>query len=222
MDYTRFEVDIINPYIRAAHARTNLLANSKLSLSFAPGRKSFSELSNFLIDTDYNRSSRIIRVPSCNFKPKMSAIIPFDRSFQLRGYFSPKHRDCFVWEGGIFEEGSMVFLGKGMRAGRVLGVCGVGKNYFMMGIKDLGRVSEGEVLIRRMVVSFRPTNFSIPMFYRIQARFLKPFLKSMMDFVDTTRIKNSFGVEYISKNISGDSLSNSSSNRDFTSSSEIL
>jgi len=114
----------------------------------------------------------------------MSAIIPFDHSFQLEGYFSPKHPDCFVWEGGIFEEGSMVFFGRGMRAGKVLGVCGVRKNYFMMGIKDLGRVSEDEVLIRRMVVSFPPTDFSISMFYRIQARFLKPFLKSMVDFVD--------------------------------------
>jgi hypothetical protein len=186
MDYTRFEIDIINPYIRAAHACTKILASSKLSLSFAPGRKSFSELCNFLIDTDYNRSSRIIHVPSCNFKPRMSTTIPFNRSFQLAGYFSPKHPDCFVWEGGIFEEGSTVSFGRGMRAGKVLGVCGVGKNYFMMGIKDLGMVSEGGVLIRRMVVSFPPTDFSIPIFYRIQARFLKPFLKSMMDFMDAT------------------------------------
>jgi hypothetical protein len=89
-----------------------------------------------------------------------------------------------VWEGGIFEEGSMVFFGRGRRVGKVLGVCRVGKNYFMMGIKDLGRVSEGKVLIRRMVVLFPPTYFSISMFYRIQACFLKPFLKSMMDFVD--------------------------------------
>jgi len=112
MDYARFEADIINPYIRTARARINLLASSKLPLSFAPGRKSVSELCNFLIDTDYNRSSHIIHVPSCNFKPKMSAMIPFDRSFQLGGYFSPKHPDCFVWEGGIFEEGSTVFFGK--------------------------------------------------------------------------------------------------------------
>jgi hypothetical protein len=47
-------------------------------------------------------------------------------------------------------------------------------------------VSEGGVLIRRMVVSFPPTDFSILIFYRIQARFLKPFLKLMMDFVDAT------------------------------------
>jgi len=186
MDYTRFEVDIINPYICAARACTNSHASSKPSLSFAPGRKSFSELCNFLIDTDYNRSSHIIRVPSCNFKSRMSAPIPISRSFQLEGYFSPKHPDCFVWEGGIFEEGSTVFFGKGMRAGKVLGVCGVGKNYFMMGINDLGMVSEGEVLIRRMVVSFPPTDFSIPLFYRIQARFFKPFLKSMIDFIDVT------------------------------------
>ena len=184
MDFACFEIDIINPYIHAAHARTNLLANSKLLLSFTPGRKSFSELCNFLINTDYNQSSRILRIPPYNCKPKTSTIIPFDRSFQLEGYFSPKHADCFVWEGGIFEEGLTVFFGRGMRAGKVLGVCGVGKNYFMMGIKDLGRVSEGEVFIRRIVVSFPPTDFSISMFYRIQARFLKPFLKSMMDFVD--------------------------------------
>jgi len=56
----------------------------------------------------------------------------------------------------------------------------------MMGIKDFGRIPEGEVLIRRMVVSFPPTDFSIPMFYRIQAHFLKPFLKLMINFLDTT------------------------------------
>jgi hypothetical protein len=47
----------------------------------------------------------------------------------------------------VFEEGLTVFFGNGMRAGKVLGVCGVGKNYFMMGIKDFGRVLEGEMLI---------------------------------------------------------------------------
>jgi hypothetical protein len=103
MDYTRFEIDVINPYIHTAHARTNLLASSKLSLSFAPGQKAFSELCNFLIDTDYNHSSRIICIPLGNFKPRMSATIPFNRSFQLEGYFSPKHPDCFVWEGGILK-----------------------------------------------------------------------------------------------------------------------
>jgi hypothetical protein len=167
MDYAHFEVDIINLYIYAARAHTNLLANSKLSLSFTPGRKSFSELCNFLINTNYNWSSRILCVPPCNFKPKMSVIIPFDHSFQPEGYFSPKHPDCLLWEGGIFEEGSMVFFGRDMRAGKVLGVCGVGKNYFMMGIKDLGRVSEGKLLIRMMVVSFPPTDFSILMVYCI-------------------------------------------------------
>jgi hypothetical protein len=126
MDYAHFEVDIINLYIYAARAHTNLLANSKLSLSFTPGRKSFSELCNFLINTNYNWSSRILCVPPCNFKPKMSVIIPFDHSFQPEGYFSPKHPDCLLWEGGIFEEGSMVFFGRDMRAGKVLGVCGVG------------------------------------------------------------------------------------------------
>jgi hypothetical protein len=211
MDYAHFEVDIINPYVRDARARANLLVGTNLPLSFAPARKSFSELRDFLIDTDYNCSPCIICTSSYNFEPTKSAIIPIDCSFRLGGYVSPKHPDCFVWEGGIFEEGLTVFFGNGMRAGKVLGVCGVGKNYFMMGIKDLGTVLEGEVLIRRMVVSFPPTDFSVPVFYRIQARFLKPFLKSMIDFIDETRVDNSFGVKYISKDILEDSLGNSCS-----------
>src|ERR1700691_1646945 len=112
MDYAHFETDIINPYVRTARIYANLLANSGPLLTFALGRPSFTKLRNFLIDTDYDHSSRLIGTLPYNTEPKTSANIPFDHSFQLVGYFSPKHPDCFVWEDGTFEKGSTVYFGK--------------------------------------------------------------------------------------------------------------
>jgi hypothetical protein len=70
-----------------------------------------------------------------------------------------KQLDCFVWEGGFFEEGSSIILGNNARLVKVLGVAGVGQNYFMMGLKDSGRALEGEMTLRRMVVSIEPSHF---------------------------------------------------------------
>ena len=65
----------------------------------------------------------------------------------------------FVWEAGFFEEGSSIILRNNARLVKVLGVAGVGHNYFMMGLKDSGRALEGEMTLRRMVVSIEPSHF---------------------------------------------------------------
>ena len=78
------------------------------------------------------------------------------RCLIVKGYFSKKQPDCFVWKEGLFKEGSRVIFGNSRRLGQVLRVCGVGKNYFMMRIKNMGRTLGNEVAVRRMVVSFPP------------------------------------------------------------------
>ena len=52
-----------------------------------------------------------------------------------------------MWKEGLFEEGSRVIFGNSGRLGQVLRVCGVGKNYFMLRIKDMERTLENEVAV---------------------------------------------------------------------------
>ena len=116
---------------------------------------------------------------------KMSSHIPLDRTLAMKGYFSTKQPNCFVWEEGYFEKGSQVIFGTSGRLGRILGVCGVGRNFFMLRVKELGGSLDGEVAVQRMVVSFPPSgDFQLSLFQRLAMRFLKPFLGSMADFVD--------------------------------------
>jgi hypothetical protein len=37
---------------------------------------------------------------------------------------------------------------------KVLGVCGVGRNYFKMRVEELGDILEGEVAVHQMIVLF--------------------------------------------------------------------
>ena len=67
-----------------------------------------------------------------------------DPHYFLEGYVSSKQLDYFVWESGFFEEGSSVIFGNNTRLEKVLGVIGVGQNYFMMGLKDSGRALYNE------------------------------------------------------------------------------
>ena len=75
----------------------------------------------------------------------------------MKGYFSTRQPNCFVWEEGYFEKGSQVIFGTSGRLGRILGVCGVGRNFFILRVKELGGSLDGEVAVQRMVVSFPPS-----------------------------------------------------------------
>ena len=75
----------------------------------------------------------------------------------MKRYFGTKWLNCFVWEEGYFEKGSQVIFGTSGRLGRILGVCGVGRNFFMLRVKELGGFLNGEVVIQRMVVLSPPT-----------------------------------------------------------------
>src|SRR6202453_5347369 len=104
------------------------------------------------------------------------------------GYISKKHPDCFVLEGGFFEKGSKVILGSSGRMARVLGVCGLGKNYVMMKVQELGGILEGETVIQRMVISSPPTSLWLVLLQVFVSRLFRPILGSMKDFVDEDRI----------------------------------
>jgi hypothetical protein len=183
-DYALFEAEKIRPFMRAAHDRASLFKESRLPLVVASGRPSIDNILNFLKETDYHNSLRSTNTP---LPHSSSKVAPVDPHYFLEGYISSKRLDCFVWEGGFFEEGSSVILGSDARLAKVMGVVGVGRNYFMMGLKDSGRALEGELTLRRMVVSIEPSHFRLSLFQRFQLHFLKRFLGSMLNFLDEDR-----------------------------------
>ena len=65
-----------------------------------------------------------------------------------------------MWESGFLENRSLVALGKSFRKAQVISVCGVGRNYVMLELKAVGKVSEGPVAVQRMVVSTSPSSIS--------------------------------------------------------------
>jgi hypothetical protein len=119
-----------------------------------------------------------------------------DPHYFLEGYVSSKQLDCFVWEGGFFEEGSSIILGNNARLAKVMGVNGVGWNYFMMGLNDSGRPLEGEMTLRRMVVSIEPSHFRLSLFQCFQLHFLKHFLGMILNFLDEDRGEVKDGEEF--------------------------
>ena len=91
-------------------------------------------------------------------------------------------------EGGFFEKGSEVILGFSGRMARVLGVCGLGRNYVMMRVQELGGILEGEIIIQRMVISSPPTLLWLVLLQIFVSHLLQPILGFMMDFVNEDRI----------------------------------
>ena len=192
-DYALFEAEKIRPFMCAARNRAALFKESQLPLVVSSGCPSIDNILNFLKETDYHNSLHSTNIPlPCS----SSTVAPVDPHYFLEGYVSSKRLDCFVWEGGFFEEGSSVILGSDARLAKVMGVVGVGRNYFMMGLKDSGRALEGEVTLRRMVVSIEPSHFRLSLFQRFQLYFLKRFLGSMLNFLDEDRGKVKDGEEF--------------------------
>jgi hypothetical protein len=109
---------------------------------------------------------------------------------RIQGYFSPKRAGYFIWESGYFREGSVVELGSSGRLAEVLEVGGVGKNYYMMKLKDLESLEVGNTATRGLVVSCRPTNIRFSLAQRLKMRFFKLFLKSLRDFADEKKVFN--------------------------------
>ena len=74
---------------------------------------------------------------------------------------------------------------------RILGVCGLGKNYVMMRVIELGGILEGEVMIRRMAVSSHPSSLWLATLHWIVSQLFKPVLGSMLDFADKEKMEDS-------------------------------
>jgi hypothetical protein len=121
-------------------------------------------------------------------EPGLSALLAFVFDLEpprdIQGYFSPKRAGYFVWESGYFREGSLVRLGASGRIAEVFEVGGVGRNFFMMRLREVGNLGAGKVTTQGLVVSFDPINIRLSFTQRIKLRFLKPFLKTFKDFAD--------------------------------------
>src|SRR6266436_1398963 len=176
MDYQHFESSVIQPFLLQAKLcdSANIHHHTSLSFAPAPGHPSLDGLIKLLSETDYNQNTPSKPLPSL---PQSDV-----SSSQVEGYSSQIRPDYFVWEYGHFEEGSIILLGGSSRLVKVLGVCRVGRNYFKMRLEELGGILEGEVAIRRMIVSFSPTMFQLSILQRIKQRIFGRFLKSMRDF----------------------------------------
>ena len=146
-DYSNFEANVIPPAIRAARSR------AELSQAPDPGRPVFSvpcpsleETLQFLLETDYNHPGHQLCLPPPLSTPKLSVTIPLTRMMSvvsyISSYISNKHPDCYVWQSGFFEAGSHVVLGRTYRKAKIVGPDGVGRNYIMMKLKEVGRVPE--------------------------------------------------------------------------------
>src|SRR5882724_7107531 len=183
-DYALFEAEEIRPFMHAAHNRVALFKESWLPLVVSSGQPSIDNILNFLKETDYHNSLHSTNIP---FPHPSSTAAPVDPHYFLEGYVSSKQLDCFVWEGGFFEEGSSVILGNNARLAKVLGVVGVGRNYYMMGLKDSGKALEGEMTLRRMVVSIAPSHLHLSLFHHFQLHFFKCVLGMMLNFMDEDR-----------------------------------
>jgi hypothetical protein len=121
-------------------------------------------------------------------EPSLSALLAFVLNLEpprdIQGYFSPQRAGYFVWESGFFKEGSLVRLGASGRIAEVFEVGGVGRNYFMMRLREVGNPWAGKVAAQGLIVSFNPINIHLSFAQRVKLRFFKPFLKSFKDFAD--------------------------------------
>ena len=191
-DYSNFEANVIRPAIRAARSRAELSqAPDSCRPVFSAPHPSLEETLQFLLDTDYNHSGHKLRLPPLLPTPKLSATIPLTRTTSVVGYISNKHSDCFVWQSGYFEVHSYVVLGTTYRKARIVGSYGVGRNYIMMRLEEVGQIPKGQIAIQRMVVSTCPSSLSFQLsFCQCLLRFflnrfiLNRFLGTFRDFAD--------------------------------------
>ena len=84
-------------------------------------------------------------------------------------------------------------LGSSTCVARVTKAQRVGRNYFLMGLENLGSVA-GDVAVQGLVVSFPPSQFQLSFLQRIKLRFFRRFLRSSFrDFVDDQQVRGEEG-----------------------------
>jgi hypothetical protein len=103
--------------------------------------------------------------------------------------------DYFIWELGIFEEGSKVVLGDNLVLVRFTGIVGVGRNFVKFGVEILGSSFRDKIPVKRMIISFSQDVFHLSRSQHFKCSFFPWFLKLMRDFADADRIFDEFDAE---------------------------
>jgi hypothetical protein len=183
LDYNSFKLLTILPSIINSRIRGRLGA-PRVSISFAPDRRSLESYSSFFEDTEYTK-----KIPSTPFPPASdSSGFVYEPLVHLQGYLSPKRADYFIWENGAFSEGVKVILGDELVLARITKVVGVGRNFVKFGVEVLGSASKDEIPVTRMIVSFSPDILRLTRLQRLKLLLFRRFLKSMRDFADVDRV----------------------------------
>ena len=139
-NYSNFEANVICPAIRAGCSRTELSPVPDPGCPvFSVPHPSLEETLQFLLKTDYNHPGHQLHLPPPLSTPKLFVTIPLTHTTFVVGYISNKHPDCYVWQDGFFEAGAHVVLGTTYRKAKIVGLYGVGRNYMMMKLKEVGR-----------------------------------------------------------------------------------
>ena len=183
LEYKFFKCHTILPSIVNSCIRKQLGA-PRVSITFAPNRQSGEDLSSFFKDTEYTKKN-----PSPPAPPAAdSSGFTYEPLTCIQGYVSPKHADYFIWELGVFEEGSKVVLGDNLVLARITGIVGVGRNFVKFGVETLGSSFRNEIPVKRMIISFSPDVFCLSRSQRFKHSFFPWLLKSMRDFADVDRV----------------------------------
>ena len=96
--------------------------------------------------------------------------------------------DYFIWELGVFEEGSKVVLGDNLVLARITEIVGVGRNFIKFGVEMLGSSFRDKIPVKRMIISFSPDVFRLSCSQRLKCSVFPWFLKLMRDFADADRV----------------------------------
>ena len=102
------------------------------------------------------------KIPSLPAPPATdSSSFTYEPLTHIQGYVSPKHADYFIWELGVFKEGSKVILGDYLVLVRITGIVGVGRNFVKFGVETLGSSFRDEIPVKKMIISFSPEVFHL-------------------------------------------------------------
>jgi hypothetical protein len=118
LEYKSFKLHTILPSIANSCLRKQLGA-PHISITFAPDCRS---------GTEYTKKN-----PSPPTAADFSGFT-YEPLTRIQGYVSPKCADYFIWELGVFEEGSKVVLGNNLVLVRITGIVGVGHNFIKFGV----------------------------------------------------------------------------------------
>jgi hypothetical protein len=190
LKYKFFKCHTILPSIinSCIHKR---LGTPHVSITFAPDHRSGEDLSSFFEDTEYTK-----KIPSPPAPPATnSSSFTYEPLTRIQGYVSPKCADYFIWELGVFEEGSKVVLGDNLVLARIIGIVGVVHNFIKFGVETLGSSFRDEIPVKRMIISFSPDIFCLSHSQHFKCFFFPRFLKSMRDFANADRIFEGFDAE---------------------------